>query len=113
FRDVARGEVPPDWQDAIYYRYWMHLSHHYVSAHYGIRTRDYKLIYYYGDACGQPNTVDEPKEPEWELFDLNKDPHEMCNVYHLPEYRQIREELKDRLHQLQRLVGDEPMPEIP
>ena len=34
----------------MYYRYWMHLAHHHVYAHYGVRTLRYKLIYYYADA---------------------------------------------------------------
>jgi arylsulfatase A-like enzyme len=110
-RPLLAGKVPSDWQQSMYYRYWMHLGH-YVSAHYGIRTHDYKLIYYYGDAMNQPNTIDEPKEPEWELFDLKKDPKEMKNVYADPEYESIVKQLKDELHELQRKVGDKPTEEI-
>ena len=32
---------PPDWQQEMYYRYFMHLSHHNVYAHYGLRTPRY------------------------------------------------------------------------
>ncbi len=47
FRGIAAGEEPDTgWPTAMYYRYWMHLSHHNVPAHYGIRTPRYKLIYY-------------------------------------------------------------------
>ena len=74
FRPLLHGETPDDWQTSLYYRYWMHLAHHNVYAHYGVRTLRYKLIYYYADALGQPGAIDEPKEPEWELFDLEKDP---------------------------------------
>ena len=49
----------------------------------------YKLIYYYADALGQPGTIDEPKEPEWELFDLKKDPCELVNVYRDPAYTEV------------------------
>ncbi|HBE01735.1 MAG TPA: sulfatase, partial [Spirochaetia bacterium] len=42
-RPLLNGIIPDDWQQSMYYRYWMHLGH-YVSAHYGVRTRDYKLI---------------------------------------------------------------------
>lgn len=48
---------PADWPDAAYYRYWMHMAHHDNPAHYGIRTRDLKLIFFYGlplDAPGVP-----------------------------------------------------------
>lgn len=107
------SEKPPnDWQQAMYYRYWMHLSHHYVSAHYGVRTLDFKLIYYYGKALGQPATINEDKKPEWELFDLKADPFEMNNVYHQPAYKVKREQLKDELHRLQKKVGDKPVVEI-
>ena len=30
---------------AMYYRYWMHLAHFNIPAHYGVRTERYKLIY--------------------------------------------------------------------
>ena len=73
-RPVLEGRTPDDWQTAMYYRYWMHLAHHHVYAHYGVRTLRYKLIYYYADALSQPGALDEPKEPEWELFDSGKRP---------------------------------------
>ncbi|MCK5844049.1 MAG: sulfatase [Victivallales bacterium] len=112
FRPLLKGVVPENWQQSMYYRYWMHLSHHYVSAHYGIRTKEFKLIYYYGEAMGQPHTIDESKQPEWELFDLLKDPNEMKNVYGDPQYAKIAEQLKNELHALQSKLGDEPVKEI-
>ena len=108
FRPLLNSQTPEDWQTSMYYRYWMHLAHHYVSAHYGVRTLRYKLIYYYGDALGQPGAVDESKEPEWELFDLEKDPYEMNSVYNDPEYAGVVKELKVELRRLQEEVGDEP-----
>ena len=41
FRPLLIGEKPEDWHTSMYYRYWMHLAHHWVPAHYGIRTRRY------------------------------------------------------------------------
>jgi len=67
FMPLLKGETPQDWQQALYYRYWMHLAHHYVSAHYGVRTKRYKLIYFYGDGMGQPGAHDERKEPSWDF----------------------------------------------
>jgi hypothetical protein len=61
---------------------------------------------------GQPCTIDEPKQPEWELFDLAKDPHELKNVYHVPAYAAIVTQLKDELHELQKKLGDQPEAEI-
>ena len=110
FRPVLEERTPAGWQQGMYYRYWMHLSHHHVYAHYGLRTRRYKLIYYYADALGQPGAIDESKEPEWELFDLQSDPCELHNVYHKPEYAAIREELREELHRRQADVRDEPYP---
>jgi hypothetical protein len=56
---------------------------------------------------GQPGAIDETYEPEWELFDLEKDPYEMNNVYDVPSYASVVEELKDEMHRLQAEVGDE------
>lgn len=107
-RGVLEGATPADWRTSMYYRYWMHLTHHHVYAHYGIRTHDHKLIYYYADAMGQPSTVDETKPPEWELFDLKEDPHELVNVYHGPDYADIVQSLKTEMRNLQLAVDDEP-----
>lgn len=92
----------------MYYRYWMHLSHHHVYAHYGVRTLQHKLIYYYADGLGTPGSIDDPKEPEWELFDLASDPYELMNVYHDPAYAGVKAELTAELHRLQARVGDTP-----
>jgi arylsulfatase A-like enzyme len=107
FRTLLEGSTPPDWRQAMYYRYWMHKAHHNVYAHYGIRTHQYKLIYYYSDALGQAGAIDETYEPEWELFDLEKDPCEMNSVYHDPAYADVVKELTVELHRLQEDVGDE------
>jgi len=106
FRPLLQGSTPEDWRKSMYYRYWMHKSHHNVYAHYGVRTLRYKLIYYYSDPLGQPGAVDEKHEPEWELFDLDKDPCELCSVHDDPAYADVVRELKDELHRLQAQVGD-------
>lgn len=103
---VLRGETPSDWRQAMYYRYWMHKADHNVYAHYGIRTKRHKLIYYYADALGQAGAKNEPHEPEWELFDLQKDPCELRSVYGDPGYKETAAELKRELHRIQEQVGD-------
>jgi len=109
FRPLLRGERPAGWQQSMYYRYWMHRdTSHNVYAHYGVRTLRHKLIYYYNDACGQPGATDRPRPPEWELFDLEKDPCELRNVYDDPVYAGVVRELKAELDRLQRQVGDTP-----
>ncbi len=108
FRPLIQGHLPDDWQTSLYYRYWMHLAHHGVYAHYGVRTKRYKLIYYYADALGQLGAIDDPKEPEWELFDLENDPQELNSVYHDPAYADVVAELTAELERLQTKVKDEP-----
>jgi len=106
-RPVLEGNTPDDWQTSLYYRYWEHLSHeHRVGAHYGVRTHQYKLIYYYGESLGASDASDEKRTPEWELFDFEKDPYELNNVYHDPAYAEIVKELKDELYRLKENVGD-------
>ncbi len=114
FRANLAGKTPSNWRKSMYYRYWMHLSHHGVPAHYGIRTKRYKLIFYYGLPLGKAGAVEKPTPPEWELFDLQKDPGEMDNVYDEPAYGDVRRELKAELMRLKRELGDtdEAYPEM-
>lgn len=81
FRDLVSGEMS-EWRDAIYYTYYEFPGEHHVKRHYGIRTDRYKLIHFYYD-------ID-----TWELFDLQKDPTEMNNVYEDSAY----EEIKNKMH---------------
>ncbi|MFI3206473.1 MAG: sulfatase [Clostridia bacterium] len=105
-REIFENENAEEIRTSMYYRYWMHLAHHNICSHYGVRTKDYKLIYYYGEALGKTGAIDIPKTPEWELFDLNKDPHEMNNVYGKSEYKEIEEELKKELYKLKEDAKD-------
>ncbi len=123
FRPQLAGETPDDWPEGMYYRYWMNRSDHNVAAHYGIRTKRYKLIYFYSEGMGQPgadrgfcvgdHVKDEnvpPLEPEWQLFDLDTDPHELRNVYADPAYADVVRELRGELRRLQTEAGDDPHP---
>ena len=106
-RPVLEDNTPDDWQTSMYYRYWEHLSiEHRVGAHYGLRTHDFKLIYYYGEALGAADAVDESRTPEWELFDLREDPSELKNVYHDPDYQETVQTLKEELYRLKDEVED-------
>ena len=112
-REIFNGNPPKDWRTSMYYRYWMHLDeYHHVYAHYGIRTHRYKLIYYYAQALGTSGSVDEDLPPEWELFDLQRDPMELNNVYHDPAYSNIVQELKKELRARQLEALDQPVDEI-
>ncbi|WP_166850568.1 sulfatase [Isoptericola sp. BMS4] len=109
FLPLLRGEDVPDWPDAVYYRYWEHDDPiHHAPAHYGIRTRDHKLICYYGAGLGVPGASDRVFETEWELFDLRADPTEVTNVADDPAYAGVRAELEARLAECQRHYADHP-----
>jgi hypothetical protein len=43
---------------------------------------------------------------EWELYDLEKDPLEMKNVYGDPAYADLQEDLHDQLEELREAFGD-------
>ena len=106
---VLGGEVPEDWTDIAYHRYWMHRDPvHNAYAHYGIRSHDYKLIYWYKEDFGEKGAQPGGGEPEWELFDLNKDPQEMRNVYHDPEYADVVSDMTRRLDAEMARIGDIP-----
>jgi arylsulfatase A-like enzyme len=101
-------------RDEIYYRYWLHMAHHYVPAHYGIRTKTHKLAFFYGLPLDATGSMPAPTQAYFELYDLAADPLEMNNVYPAAEYAEIREELKRRLLELKETVGDtdEQYPEL-
>lgn len=102
-----RGQTPSDWPVDMYYRYWMHMAHHDNPAHYGIRTQNYKLIFFYGLPLDAKGAMKETTPAYWELYDLKKDPQEMNNVYGQPAYAKIQSDLKKRLLELKKEVGDE------
>jgi uncharacterized sulfatase len=112
FTKEIKGEYIGDWRVGTYYRYWMHMIHHDIPAHFGIRTKDYKLIFFYGrhydpDMYGQKtmwwreksNTV--IKTPvAWEFYDLKNDPEETVNKYDDPKYADVIAELKAELDKM-------------
>ena len=109
-RILETGKEPADWKQAAYYRYWMHMAHHDNPSHLGLRTKQYKLIYYYGcDMKGGNRTP-----PGWELYDLAKDPTEVRNVYDDPAYRDVVVRLKKQLKALREKIKDtdEDFPEV-
>ena len=114
--EILRGKSADQWRDAVYYRYWMHLSHHHIPGHYGIRTDRYKLAFFYAlplDASLGKGTFT-ATTPGWELYDLQQDPQETHNVYGDPEYSDIVSQMKTRLLELKQEYGDndERYPEL-
>ncbi|MCB1228774.1 MAG: sulfatase [Verrucomicrobiae bacterium] len=103
FKSICEtGAEPGGWKQEAYYRYWMHMAHHDNPGHVGIRTKQYKLIFYYG--CDYQGGYRTP--PAWELYDLKKDPNEIVNQYDNPEYAEVVADLKPRLAALRKRVGD-------
>ena len=113
FLDAAGIEIPSDMQgeslipllkgqkekwdrDAVYYHYYEYPSVHMVKRHYGIITKEFKLVHFYYD-------VD-----EWELYDRLKDPNEMKNVYHDPAYATTVTKLRKELKELRIKYKDSP-----
>ncbi|MFT4031936.1 MAG: sulfatase [Siphonobacter sp.] len=78
----------PAWRDAAYYHYYEFPQPHHVYPHFGVRTDRYTLVHFYGDI----NT--------WELFDLQKDPQQLHNLYGQKGYEKITAELKTKLKDL-------------
>jgi len=91
---VLRGRAPADWRTSMYYRYYHDPGDHNTRAHYGVRTRTHKLIYFW-------------KKDQWELYDLVNDPHELQNLYGLPGHEAITATLKQELLRLKTALHDE------
>jgi len=91
---VFKGRAPADWRTSMYYRYYHDPGDHNTRAHYGVRTRTHKLIYYW-------------KKDQWELFDLTTDPQEMHNIYGQPGQEQLTASLKTELQRLKQAVKDD------
>jgi arylsulfatase A-like enzyme len=125
---LETGEEPEDWKKETYYRYWMHMAHkHNNPAHFGIRTKDYKLIFFYGRDYNTERNVEaqdwahNPESmsyfntpPAWEFYDLRNDPNEMDNKYADEKYADIIVDLKERLKKLRVEVkeDDSQFPQI-
>lgn len=91
---LLSGEDPEDWRDTVYYQYYEGPPRvHRVARQYGLRTDQYTLVHY-------------PDNNEWELFDLDRDPEQIKNVYPDNTYSEVIEKLKKRLYELQTEYGD-------
>ena len=86
---LLRGEIPPDWPDAVFLQFH---GHHFPYPQRGIRTRTHKLVV-------NPPDVNE-------LYDLVEDPHELRNCYEDPAYARVRRELLQRLYDHLTAQGD-------
>jgi arylsulfatase A-like enzyme len=93
-RPILEGKAPSDWRKSAYYHYYEFPRPHRVHPHWGVRTDRYKIIHFY--------TLN-----EWELFDLEKDPNEVRNVYLAAEYSEVRERMTAELEKMRGELKDE------
>jgi arylsulfatase A-like enzyme len=112
-RPLLEGERPENWRRSIYYAYfensWQlrnaqpeqmrdptfrYFTPHRVGPHRGVRTERFKLIEFYSEG------------DYWELFDLEKDPLELNNIYGQAGYGEIIKDLKRELRRLRQKYRD-------
>jgi arylsulfatase A-like enzyme len=101
-KPVVKGNTPSDWHRTLYCHYYEFDPPEWIFPYYGVRTERYKLINYY-------------RENEWELFDLEKDPDEMENLFAWAGYKvhkgygqatkQLVAQLKDLRHKYKDNTG--------
>lgn len=113
FLEIAGVEAPEDMQgkslvpiltgddeqwdrDAVYYHYYEYPGEHNVRRHYGVATKEYKLIHFYYD-------ID-----QWELYDRINDPNELHNLYHDPKYADVVEMMTAKLKEVRAKYKDSP-----
>jgi len=79
---LLKGESPADWRTAFYYHYYEYPGGHRVRPHYGVITERFTMAHFYW-----------PDVDDWELFDRERDPRQMKDVYGDPGYAGDRENL--------------------
>ncbi|MBC9796893.1 sulfatase family protein [Sinomicrobium weinanense] len=104
FRENLKGNTPEDWRDAMYYRYWLH--HPDRPAHFGIRNERYKLAFFYGQGLDKYGSSEESTPPQWEFYDLEKDPRELHNAINDPQYAAVIAKMKNEMKKLREEYRD-------
>jgi arylsulfatase A-like enzyme len=90
---ILKGQTPGNWRTSFYYQYFEYPIPHHVQPHHGIVTSRYKLVHFDG-----------PDLDEWELFDREKDPHELHSVFDDPAYTPVVADLKRELVRLRAVL---------
>lgn len=126
FINTLEGKKEKNWRTATYYRYWMHNIHHWVPAHFGVRTDRYKLIFYYAKHylpesewdkyywVNEMKSIGYNTPVSWEFYDLKNDPEELHNRYADPNFKTIIDSLKLEILRQREVLNetDENYPEI-
>lgn len=111
FLPSLNGDATQDPDAVAYHRYWMHADEcHNAYAHYGIRGRRYKLIFWYNDGYDLPGVGASDTEQEWELFDCEEDPLELFNLWSSDDatIAGVREKMVRLLEGKMEEIGDIP-----
>ncbi len=97
FAPLLLGRSVP-WREDFLNEFFEYPAEHCARKHRGIRTRRWKLIHLY-------------EQPEqWELYDLANDPDETRNLAGERRYAGTVRELRERMAQLRRELGDADPP---
>ena len=84
---LLKGKKPNDWRQSVYYHYYEYPAVHMVNKHEGVYDGRFKLMHFY-------------ELEEWEMYDLQNDPHELQSVYDDPAYAEEVTRLKAELAKL-------------
>ena len=90
---ILKDQTPANWRTSFYYQYFEYPVPHHVQPHHGVVTSRYKLVHFDG-----------PDLDEWELFDREKDPHELHSVFGDPAYTPVVADLKRELVRLRAVL---------
>ena len=97
FLPLARGTQIP-WRDYFLYCYYWEQNYPQTPTHFSLRGDQYKLTTYYG---------------VWdtdELFDIQADPDEQNNLFHDPQFADVRKQMQDRLYVMMEELGGMQIP---
>lgn len=89
-----------EWRKSMYYHYYEFPGWHSVRKHYGVRTETHKLIHFYG------NGTEEWNGDTWEMYDFINDPHELVNLYGMPQFANVQKDLETELDRLMKYYKD-------
>lgn len=81
-------------------------SRAHLQAHYGVRSKRYKIIFWYNENYDLPGTLTGGQEQEWELYDCERDPMELFNVWGDKDYSEIMEKMVRLLEAKMAEIGD-------
>ena len=91
---LAEGKSNVEWRKDWLYEYYEYPGYENVRPSRGVRTKRYKLIHFF------------LAPEEFELYDLEKDPDELNNLYGNVGQEELTKTLKDRMAELRRQTDD-------